>query len=155
LRCTSVNGVSTRMIKSVGNEITAPLSHIFNLSLTNGKFPTQLKKCGVIPIYKAGDHAECDSYHPISPLSSISKILEKIVAEKLIEHLLSNDLLYLHQYGFLPNRSSEQNLLQIINYISTALNENMYCIGFFLDLKKAFDVCSHSSEKILKNGYTR
>jgi hypothetical protein len=138
-----VNGVSTRMIKTVGNEIAAPLSHIFNLSLTNGKFPTQLKKCRVIPIYKAGDHTECDNYRPISLLSSISKILEKIVAEKLIEHLLSNDLLYLHQYGFLPNRSSEQNLLQIINYISTALNENMYCIGIFLDLKKAFNVCSH------------
>ena len=138
-----VNGISTRMIKTVGNEIAEPLSHIFNLSLTNGKFPTQLKKCRVIPIYKAGDHAECDNYRPISLLSSISKILEKIVAEKLIEHLLSNDLLYLHQYGFLPNRSSEQNLIQIINYISTALNENMYCIGIFLDLKKAFDVCSH------------
>jgi hypothetical protein len=138
-----VNGVSTRMIKSVGNEIATPLSHIFNLSLTNGKFPTQLKKCRVIPIYKAGDHTECDNYRPISLLSSISKILEKIVAEKLIEHLLSNDLLYLHQYGFLPSRSSEQNLIQIINYISTALNENMYCIGIFLDLKKAFDVCSH------------
>jgi hypothetical protein len=94
-----VNGVSTRMIKTVGNEIAEPLSHIFNLSLTNGKFPTQLKKCRVIPIYKAGDHAECDNYRPISLLSSISKILEKIVAEKLIEHLLSNDLLYLHQYG--------------------------------------------------------
>jgi len=138
-----VNGVSTRMIKAVGNEIALPLSHIFNLSLSNGKFPTQLKKCRVIPIFKAGDHAECDNYRPISLLSSISKVLEKIVAEKLIEHLLANDLLYMHQYGFLPNRSSEQNLLQIVNYISSALNDNMYCIGVFLDLKKAFDVCSH------------
>jgi hypothetical protein len=127
-----VNRVSTRMIKSVGNEIALPLSHIFNLSLLNGKFPTQLKKCRVIPIFKAGDHAECDNYRPISLLSSISKVLEKIVAEKLIEHLLANDLLYLHQYGFLPNRSSEQNLLQIVNYISSALNDNMYCIGIFL-----------------------
>jgi hypothetical protein len=97
----------------------------------------------VIPIFKAGDHTECDNYRPISLLSSISKVLEKIVAEKLIEHLLSNDLIYMHQYGFLPNRSAEQNLIQIVNYISDALNENMYCIGIFLDLKKAFDVCSH------------
>jgi hypothetical protein len=97
----------------------------------------------VIPIFKTGDHAECDNYRPISLLSSISKVLEKIVAEKLIEHLLSNDLIYMHQYGFLPNRSAEQNLIQIVNYISDALNENMYCVGIFLDLKKAFDVCSH------------
>jgi hypothetical protein len=97
----------------------------------------------VIPNFKTGDHAECDNYRPISLLSSISKVLEKIVAEKLIEHLLSNDLIYMHQYGFLPNRSAEQNLIQIVNYISDALNENMYCVGIFLDLKKAFDVCSH------------
>jgi hypothetical protein len=56
---------------------------------------------------------------------------------------LDNDLLYLHQYGFLPNRSTEHNLLQILNYISKALDEGNYCIGVFLDLKKAFDVCSH------------
>jgi hypothetical protein len=48
-----------------------------------------------------------------------------------------------HQYGFLPNRSTEHNLLQIVNYITQALNEGNYCIGVFLDLRKAFDVCSH------------
>jgi hypothetical protein len=77
-------------------------------------------------------------------LSSISKILEKIVAEKLVFHLTSNDLLYQHQYGFLPKRSTEHNLMYIMDYITTALNDGMYCIGVFLDLKKAFDVCSHS-----------
>ncbi len=51
--------------------------------------------------------------------------------------------MYAHQYGFLPKRSTEQNLLQIVNYIAEAINDNMYCIGVFLDLRKAFDVCSH------------
>jgi hypothetical protein len=83
------------------------------------------------------------NYRPISLLSSISKVLEKIVSKKLIDHLLTNDLLYTHQYGFLPGRSTEHNLLQITNYISQALNEGNYCVGVFLDLKKAFDVCSH------------
>jgi hypothetical protein len=136
-------GVSTKMIKSIGNEIALPLSHIFNISLSSGVFPSKLKLCRVIPIFKAGSALECDNYRPISLLSSISKILEKIVAEKLVKHLLANDLLYVHQYGFLPNRSTEHNLLQIVNYISNALNEGNYCIGVFLDLKKAFDVCSH------------
>ena len=76
-------------------------------------------------------------------LSSISKVLEKIVATKLTDHLLNNNLLYQHKYGFLPKRSTEQNLIQLVNYIAEAINENMYCVGVFLDLKKAFDVCSH------------
>jgi hypothetical protein len=139
-----INGVSTKMIKFVCNEIAVPLSHIFNLSLSSGQFPSALKLCRVIPIFKAGDPQECDNYRPISLLSSISKILEKIVAEKLVFHLKTNDLLYQHQYGFIAKKSTEHNLMHIVNFITSALNDGMYCIGVFLDLKKAFDVCSHS-----------
>ena len=131
------------MVKFVGNEIAIPLSHIFNLSLSTGNFPSKLKQCRVIPIFKSGDQLDCDNYQPISLLSSISKILEKIVAEKLVHHLTSNDLLYKHQYGFLPKRSTEHNLMQIVDYVTKALNDGMFCIGVFLDLRKAFDVCSH------------
>jgi hypothetical protein len=132
------------MIKFIGNEIATPLAHIFNLSLGTGIFPSKLKQCRVVPIFKAGSNTECDNYRPISLLSSISKVLEKIVAEKLVNHLTSNDLLYIHQYGFLPKKSTEHNLLHVIDYISKSLNDGNYCIGVFLDLKKAFDVCSHS-----------
>jgi hypothetical protein len=138
------NGVSTKMIKFIGDVIALPLSHIFNISLREGVFPLKLKMCRVIPIFKAGNVQDCDNYRPISLLSSISKVLEKIVAQKLISHLLDNDLLYVHQYGFLPNRSTEHNLLQIVDYITKALDEGNYCIGVFLDLRKAFDVCSHA-----------
>jgi hypothetical protein len=138
-----IQGVSTKMIKFIGAEICIPLSHIFNLSLTTGIFPSKLKQCRVIPIFKSGNQLECDNYRPISLLSSISKVLEKIVAEKLLHHLISNDLLYQHQYGFLPKKSTEHNLFHIVNYITKALNDSSFCIGVFLDLKKAFDVCSH------------
>ncbi len=76
------------------------------------------------------------------------------MAQKLISHLLDNDLLYAHQYGFLPNCSTDHNLLQIVNYITKALDEGNFCIGVFLDLKKAFDVCSHEIllKKIHKMG---
>jgi hypothetical protein len=140
-----VQGNSTKMVRFIGNAIAIPLSHVFTLSLISGKFPTPLKN---------GDSEQCDNYRPISLLSSISKVLEKIVAEKLTHHLMDNDLLYPHQYGFLPNRSTEQNLIQIVNYISEVISSNMYCVGVFLDLKKAFDVCSHEIllEKLEKMG---
>jgi hypothetical protein len=137
-------GVSSKMIKFIGAEIAKPLAHIFNFSLESGSFPSILKPCRIIPIFKSGNRLDCDNYRPISLLSSISKLLEKIVSEKLLYYLLENDLLYTHQYGFLPKKSAEHNLMHILNYVSAALNDGNYCLGVFLDLKKAFDVCSHS-----------
>jgi orotidine-5'-phosphate decarboxylase len=68
-------------------------------------------------------------------LSSISKILEKMVGNSLIHHLESNNLLYTHQYGFLPKKSTEHNLLHLTNFVAEALNEGMFSVGVFLDLK--------------------
>ena len=126
------------MLKDIIVTIAEPLSHIFNRSLISGKFPNSLKICRVVPIFKSGDDLLCDNYRPISLVKSLSKILEKIVADKLDNHLIHNDLLYTHQYGFQKNIATEHNMIHVVNDISTALNENMYCIGVFFDLKKGF-----------------
>jgi hypothetical protein len=138
-----LDGISTKLLKFVAIEISFPLCHIFNLSLSTGEFPSKLKQSRIVPIFKAGNSESCDNYRPISLLSSLSKILEKIVQIKLVNHLESNNLLYKHQYGFLRGKCTEYNLLHVTNKITEALNDGKYCIGIFLDLKKAFDVCSH------------
>jgi len=138
-----LDGISVSLLKFVANEVCIPLGHIFNVSITTGLYPEKLKTSRVVPIYKCGEKTSCDNYRPISLVSSISKILEKIVANRLVEHLVSNDLLYEHQYGFLKGKSTEHNLLHLVNTIGQAINDDKYCIGIFLDLKKAFDVVPH------------
>jgi hypothetical protein len=138
-----LDGLSLKFIKYIAYEISGPLAFIFNQSLTQGVYPEKLKMSRIVPIFKAGDKILCDNYRPISLVSSLSKILEKIVAIKLTNFLEINQLLYKHQYGFQKNKSTEQNLLHVINYIGNAINGGNYCIGVFIDLKKAFDVCSH------------
>jgi hypothetical protein len=82
--------------------------------------------------------------------------LKKIVSEKLFAHLINNDLLYTHQYNFLLQKTTEHNLMQILTYVSKALNDGNFCTGIFLDLKKVFDMCSCSIllKKLNKMGIT-
>ena len=125
---TDLDGISTFLLKQIAYEISVPLAHVFDLSLTQGIFPSQLKITRIVPIYKSGDPTDCDNYRPISLVKTFSKILEKLVCIKLVNHLEINKLLNVHQYGFLRNKSTEHALLQILNNISKALNNNNYCI---------------------------
>ena len=137
------SGVNMKMLKFIKYQIALPLSHLFTLSVTTGVFPAKLKTSKTIPIFKAGDCLSCDNYRPISLLSTISKILEKIVANSLVNHLELNNLLFENQFGFLRNRSTIHNVTKLTNRISRDINEKKFVIGIFLDLKKAFDCVSH------------
>ena len=135
--------ISTKLLKCISLEISIPLAHIFNLSLTTGVFPSRLKTSRIVPIFKTGDSELCDNYRPISLLSSLSKILEKMVSIQLVNHLDRNKLLYDNQFGFQRGKSTEHNLIKAVNYIGESINSGKFCIGVFFDLKKAFDVVSH------------
>jgi len=138
-----IDGISTKLLQKLATEISWPLAHIFNLSLTTGIFPSRLKSSRTVPIFKAGRSDLCDNYRPISLLSTLSKVLEKMVSVQLVNHLDRNKILYEHQYGFQRGKSTEHSIVHAINYIGQAMNGNKYTIGVFFDLKKAFDVCSH------------
>ncbi len=130
-------------MKYLATELSWPLSQIFKLSLTSGNFPSSLKMSRTVPIFKAGNSHLCDNYCPIALLSTLSKVLEKIVSVQLVNHLERNKILYKRQYGFQRNKSTEHSIIHALNFIGQAMNDNNYCIGVFFDLKKAFDVCSH------------
>lgn len=138
-----LDGISLKILKSVRVEISTPLSHIFNLSLDKGVFPEALKCTRTVPVFKQGSKGSCDNYRPISLVKTFSKILEKIVALKLTNHLDINKLLYKHQYGFQRNKHTEHNLINLLSYVSSAINDGNYCMGIFLDIKKAFDCVPH------------
>jgi len=138
-----IDGISTKLLKEISIDLSWPLAHIFNNSLIQGIFPDRLKMSRTVPIFKSGRADQCDNYRPISLLSTLSKVLEKIVSVQLVNHLDRNNILYQHQYGFQRNKSSEHSIIHAINYISRAMNDNKYTVGVFFDLKKAFDVCSH------------
>ena len=92
--------ISTSLLKQIIHSIASPLTHIFNLSISTGKCPNSLKIAKVNPIFKKDDPHEISNYRPISILPSISKILEKIIYDRLYKFLITWELLNPNQYGF-------------------------------------------------------
>ena len=87
------DGTTLKELKLSFPEILPALATIFNLSLQTKSFPTQWKQAQVTPIHKKGDVHEVANYRPISLLSNVSKLLEKIIYTQVREYLIDNDII--------------------------------------------------------------
>lgn len=145
LRSSSAPGwdsINTSTLKQLIPYVTKPISYLCNMSFEQGIFPDICKKAIVCPIYKTGDKSDPTNYRPISLLSTISKIIEKLVNKRLMSFLEKNNLLSKHQFGFRGNKSTEDAVLKLTTLITNYLDQKESCIGIFLDLCKAFDTVS-------------
>ena len=109
----------------------SPLSEIINLSFSHGIFPDKLKIAKVIPIFKKGDQLECNNYRPISLLSNISKVFEKLMYRTLFLFLRQHDCLFSYQFGFRHNHSTNHALISITEEIRNAIDNNKFASRFF------------------------
>ena len=108
-----LNSIPTKILKTYSKSLSKPLSELINLSFTLGKFPTILKIAKVITIHKKGEKSE-HNYRPISLISNISKLLEKLVYERLYFFLEKENLLFFEgHYGFRKKCSTTDALTDI------------------------------------------
>ena len=133
--------VSSSLLKFMAGTIMNPLCHIFNLSFKTGYIPSCLKTALVKPIFKKGATNQFTNYRPISLLSSFSKLLEKIAANQIMKYLNKFKLLYEHQYGFRAGHSTIQPVIQFLDKVYNAMNNDKFTLSVFIDLTKAFDTC--------------
>ena len=135
--------ISGKLLKDAAEVIAPTLTAIFNASINAGVFPDDFQTAIISPIHKSGSKTNCDNYRPISVLSSVSKIFEKLITEQLETYLESNGILTEQQAGFRKNHSTQTSLLNITN--QWLMNMDKGCLNgvIFLDLKKAFDCVDH------------
>ena len=116
------------MLKYVKDKMIPGLVIILNMLISEGVFPELLKPAKVIPIYKKVDTNFAKNYQPIGLLSVFDKII--------VQSFLSKHVLYKYQYGFRTNFCTTHALLDVLNYIYTALDEGKYVFVIYIGLKK-------------------
>ena len=137
------NSIPTHILHLLKEKIRNPRKNIFNLTFYTGQHPNILKISKTIPIYKKGSRLLTSNYRPISLLSNLNKILEKIAHDRIYKFLEDFQCIYSLQFGFQKKHSTSDALIDITETIRQALDNKKFACSIFVDLQKAFDTVNH------------
>lgn len=137
----------THLLKRHSCLVAPFLTHLFNISFQSGYFPASFKSAYVTPLLKKPglDPLDPKSYRPISNLSVISKLLERLVSKRLVSYLSTNGLLPNLQSAYIVHRSTETAVLRVVSDILSALDSGNLALLALLDLTAAFDSVDHQT----------
>ena len=142
-KASGIDGISAKILKIAAPAIAPSIVLIFNQSISTGIFPSDWKIARVTPIYKTGAKHDMENYRPISVISIVAKIMEKLIHNQLYDYLIASNLLTNSQHGFRPCHSTTTALLDITNRWYQNMDVGQLNGVVFLDLKKAFDTVDH------------
>ena len=130
--------ISARLIRECADLICKPISEIFNQSIIQGVFPDDKKCARVTPLFKQGDRDDLNSYRPISVISVVAKVFERIVYDQLSSYLEEHRILCKHQSGFCAIHWTVTALLEATDNWAYNIDHSKINAVVFLDLKKGF-----------------
>ena len=144
---TGPDKVAHPMLKHLPRSGMDFLLHIFNLFWSLYSFPSIWKTSSIIPIHKMGKPLDSPaSFQPISLTSCVSKLFERIILSRLLFFLESNSILSPRQAGFCPERSTLDEILYLLQFVSDGLYKprpGSRTILSTIDFSKAFDSVWH------------
>ena len=124
--------------------LAAPITHLMNCSLKEGICPDGSKLSRVIPVYKLkGQKNLYTNYRPISLIPALSKVMEKLIYDKLADFLIRYNILFKSQYGFRRMHCTSHAIMDFLKTTEHSLENDNFALGIFLDLSKAFDTLDH------------
>ena len=107
--------ISPRLLKECCAQLETPITSLFNKSLTQTRVPRAWKRANITPIFKKGEKKQAINYRPISLMSVLIKLFEKIIRDKIVEFLEKIKLITENQHGFRSNKSCITNLSDFFN----------------------------------------
>ena len=142
-KSSSIEGLSSRILKDVFLLYVDKLKFIFDQILDTGNFPIDWKCATIIPLKKVANTNSVTDLLPISLLPLPSKIFEKLIHSRIIDHLESNKYLDKNQGGFRKNNSTIGTTVNFTNHIFNAIDNRKVTLATFIDMAKAFDTVNH------------
>ena len=136
------DGIHPRLLRECADVLAEPLAALFQQSLDSGRVPSQWKRSVVSPIFKKGVRSLASNYRPVSLTAILCKMLESIIREVVVKHLLDNNLLTTKQFGFIKGRSTQLQLLTFLDEVFSSLDadpDGGAVDTIYLDYSKAFD----------------
>ena len=143
-RSSGVDNISNVLLKELSSFLCKPLCLITNQSMQIGIFPDLMKLAEVIPLYKGKSREYETNYRPISLLTTMSKVVEKVVYSRVYNFLSLTGQICETQYGFRANHSCEHAVAQVVGSVLKNLENKKSTISVMLDLSKAFDMIEHT-----------
>jgi endonuclease/exonuclease/phosphatase (EEP) superfamily protein YafD len=131
--------ISNKVLKECKHELLPTLVKLINQALEEGKFPTNLKLAKVIYLSKGGELKDVSNWRPISLLSCVGKIFEKVINKRIMDHMSLNNLWSVNQFGFRPGHSTTHAVLKVISKIQEATRNGKWVMCIFIDVAKAFN----------------
>ena len=138
------DGISNEMLKCCSPIIEKYIVKAFNRCIDLKKFPNFLKVAKVVPVFKKGERDNPENYRPISLLTSISKLFEKLLYSRMVNFFNTNKLFSPMQFGFRAKHSCVHAIVSITDYMRDEIDKRNSGQACFLDLKKAFDSLDHT-----------
>ena len=138
------DNISNILLKKMKTELLTPLTLVFNQSLQQGRFPDAMKIAEIIPLYKGKERDIESNYRPISLLTTMSKILEKIVYNRVYDFLNRTGQIVPTQYGFREGHSCDNAVSHLVGNVLKNQENKLDTVAIYLDLSKAFDTLDHS-----------
>ena len=134
------DGIDNKLIKNFTKKARVQLTYIANAILKQAYYPMAWKKALVIPIPKAKkDNTNPENFRPISLLSSLSKVVEKVILSRLTKHLDDNKVIIDEQFGFRKGHGTEMQVARIADAITRNFKKEYVTSMVLLDIEKAFD----------------
>ncbi|KAI5751055.1 hypothetical protein M8J77_003777 [Diaphorina citri] len=137
-----VDEISSFYIKKCSLHLSKPLTLLFNRSLQSGEFPDRWKVALIKPIYKSGSKNSIKNYRPVSIISIIPKLFEKLVYDRI--NVILNPLIIDKQFGFMKQRSTVTNLTSFHHFVTNALHTGCQVDCVYTDFSRAFDRVNHN-----------